>query len=80
MTGKEVANLIQRFLDGTCGRWEWDDFISGARIYDARLREIQSRCGNLSIEFPSAEQDQYCNSEGLAILKGYIAELEGTQN
>jgi hypothetical protein len=25
---KQIADLIERFVDGSIGPWEWDDFIS----------------------------------------------------
>lgn len=32
-TKAEVADIIEAFLDGTRGRWDWDDFTS-LRIAD----------------------------------------------
>jgi hypothetical protein len=76
MTRKQVADLIRRFLDGTCGNWEWDDFLSVARFDDERLRQIQVICDGLPNEFPPPEKGHYCNAHGLAILRRYAEELD----
>ena len=42
-TPHEVANIIEKFLDGTGGDWEWDDFTS-LRIKDPALEAIRIKC------------------------------------
>lgn len=34
----EVAQILENFLPGTGGRWEWDDFISVLVVADERLK------------------------------------------
>src|SRR5436309_15181329 len=39
----EVADTIERFVDGSCGRWDWDDFCC-VPIIDPQLDSIRARC------------------------------------
>ena len=43
----EVADTIERFVDGICGKWEWDDFIS-FEIVNPQLEAIRIRSAGLS--------------------------------
>jgi hypothetical protein len=69
-----VADTIERFVDGTCGRWEWDDFCSFP-IVDHHLEMIRGRCTNLPQEHPPTEKGHYCSEAGLRILRQIIREL-----
>ena len=75
LTREEVAELIERFVDGGGGVWDWDDFTSGMTFEDTRLREIQARCTRLWIEFPPTVETSYTNAEGIKVLRDYIKEL-----
>ena len=44
-----MAVIIEQFLDGTGGRWDWDDFVS-LRIEDPELDAIRLRCARLQDE------------------------------
>ena len=48
-TKAEVADIIEQFLDGTGGRWDWDDFTS-VKIVDPDLDTIRVRCIELHDE------------------------------
>lgn len=63
MSPKEVAGAIQAFLDGTGGRWDWDDFIS-VPIGDDYLDGIRLRCASLDEEFPPGRTGEYCSEDG----------------
>lgn len=76
MRKDELANLIEAFLTGQSGNWDWDDFVS-VRQPDPETEEIRRRCANLPLEFPPRHEGEYCNEEGMAILKGYISTLRG---
>jgi hypothetical protein len=56
VTGKlgklDVAQILEDFLEGTGGPWDWDDFISVGEVADERLRQIQQHVNLLSEEFP----------------------------
>jgi hypothetical protein len=72
---KDVINIIQSFLNGRSGEWDWDDFISVPIKDDCLLDEIRKRCAVLSEEFPD-KSGQYCNEEGVKVLEGCIRTLE----
>jgi|GEM_PF-3355984 len=50
----DVAKMLEDFVDGTGGQWDWDDYTS-AMSYpdDPYLQEVQQRMINLDTEFPS---------------------------
>jgi|HubBroStandDraft_5_1064220.scaffolds.fasta_scaffold1217808_2 hypothetical protein len=75
MNYSEVADIIQRFVNGTGGPLEWDGYTMGIKFEDPFLRSIQDRCRALWIEFPPTEKGQYTSAEGLAVLKELIKEL-----
>lgn len=72
---QEVAQILENFVEGTGGPWDWDDFISIANVEDERLKHIQRHVNLLSEEFPSEKQGHYCNEQGLDVIRRYIAEL-----
>jgi hypothetical protein len=73
LTPEEVADIIETFLDGTGGRWDWDDFCS-IRIKDPDLDAVRRRCVDLHEEdpYPAA---QYCGPAGLEIMRGFVTAL-----
>ena len=70
MTKAELAHLLESFADGTCGEWEWDDFLSIPHK-DSEIEKIRDHCEQLDVEFPPNKPGQFCNEEGLAVLLGY---------
>jgi hypothetical protein len=75
LTGSDIADIIQRFLDGTPrDSWEWDDFISVA-LEDPVLETVRRRCAGLRDEFPPDTPDSYCGPEGVDVLEQLIAGL-----
>ena len=74
MTKTEIADLIESFLDGSCGDWDWDDFIH-TRLNDPELENIQRRCDRLPLEFPPTERGHYCGAEGVEVLKKMVEDL-----
>jgi hypothetical protein len=75
LTGDQVATTIQNFLDGSGGKWDWDDFISFP-ITDPKLEAIRERCNGLSAEFPTTD-GHYCGPAGFEVLKSLMVELRG---
>jgi hypothetical protein len=75
MTYNEVADLIERFVNGTGDPLDWDGYTMGTKFADPFLRSIQDRCRALWIEFPPTEKGHYTNAEGLAVLRELVAEL-----
>jgi len=70
----EVADTIERFVDGSCGRWDWDDFCC-VPIIDPQLDSIRARCTSLPQEYPPIEKGHYCNEAGIEVLRQIIFEL-----
>ena len=71
-TRAEVAIIIEQFLNGTGGPWDWDDFTS-IRIDDPELDAIRRRCGELYDE-PN-HPGQYCGPDGVAEMRRMIEHL-----
>jgi hypothetical protein len=74
-TKAEVAEIIEQFLDGTGGDWDWDDFTS-FRIADPELDAIRVRCGQLYDEpnYPG----RYCGPDGLAEMRRIVEQLRAS--
>ena len=70
----EIADTIERFVDGICRRWDWDDFCA-APIIDPQLDAIRLRCAGLPREFPSARKGHYCAEAGIEVLRAMVREL-----
>ena len=70
-TKAEVADIIERFLDGGGGEWDWDDFLS-IPIADPELDEVRQRCDATRDE---AYRNQWCDPAGFVELRRIIAEL-----
>ena len=75
LKNKDVLSIIKSFLDGTAKEWDWDDFIS-VPMKNQFLEEIRKECASLPEEFPTNKKGQYCNDEGVKVLKKYILALE----
>jgi hypothetical protein len=80
VTGKklgrlEVAQILEDFLEGRGGGWEWDDFISVGEVADERLKQIQRQVNLLSDQFPPEKLGEYCNEQGREVIRRYIEEL-----
>ena len=76
LSGQEVADILEGFLEGRGGPWAWDDFISGTPFEDKQLEEIRKRCDGLGEEFPPANPGEYCNEQGRDVIRTYIKRLK----
>ena len=76
-TREEVANTIEDFITGSGGPWDWDDFIS-IKLKDPELEKIRLTCVFLSDTHPPKQKNQYCNEEGVEILKGIVRSLRSS--
>lgn len=74
MTRIKLADLLEGFVNGTCGPWEWDDFIS-VQHKDPEIEKIRLRCEVLDVEFPPRRPHEYCNDDGAAVLMNYVRQL-----
>lgn len=71
----EVAQLIHSFLDGTAGRWDWDDFTSIPQA-DPEIELIRKKLISIHDEFPADKAGEYCNDEGASELLRIANSLE----
>lgn len=75
----DVAEILEDFLQGTGGPWDWDDFTQGMTpLRDPDLEAIRRRCASLGKEFPPTRTGWYCGEEGLKVLRSYVDELRNT--
>ena len=73
-TREEDALIIERFLDGTGGRWDWDNFCS-IEIIDPELDHVRILCAGASEMHPPTEKGHYCSGQGLDYLRGIADKL-----
>lgn len=62
------ADLIERFVAGRAGDWEWDDFLS-VRQDDPLVEAARSECASIQDRYPADETTQYCNDSGSEALR-----------
>jgi hypothetical protein len=75
---KYAIESIRNFLDGTGGKWDWDDFISLPLRYPD-LEEVQRFCNGLSETHPPVTRGWYCSEEGLLELRALLDDLESNR-
>ena len=68
MTREEVAKTIENFVNGTGGKWDWDDFTA-MRLDDPELDAVRHKCFSVRDEFPSTDSQQYCSATGMQVLR-----------
>jgi len=78
LTPGEAADLIDRFVEGRTGRWEWDDFV-GVRYVDPLLEKARLECVLVHDRFPSNDPHRYCSKEGIEVLRGIASQLRQTR-
>ena len=52
LTRGQVAQILEDFLTGAGGDWDWDDFTLGTSFDDEYLENVRKRCVGLWKEFP----------------------------
>lgn len=77
-TKSEVADYIEQFLNGTGGKWDWDDFTS-VRIADDYLETVRIQCRELWLAYPPLEKGHYCSEAGFEIMRGLVATLRASK-
>jgi hypothetical protein len=75
MNYNEMADVIERFVDGTVAPWEWEEYFLVTKYGDPFLRDIQQRVLAVSFEFPPDAEGGYTNSTGLAVLRSLADQL-----
>jgi hypothetical protein len=71
----DVASILESFVEGTGGQWDWDAYITSMTFDDPYLREVQMRMIHLSDEFPVKKGMGYCGPQGLQVIRDYANEL-----
>jgi hypothetical protein len=74
MTKVQLANLLEGFVNGTCGDWEWDEFLF-SNPTDPEIETIRQHCERLDIEYPPSRSGEFCNDEGAEVLLNYARKL-----
>jgi len=74
MTKEEIANLIDRHLQGLDGTYEWDDFES-IPFKDAELEAIRRECLEIERQYPPANPYASFSHAQVAELRRVAAEL-----
>ncbi len=76
LTKQEVAQILEDFLTGgERSSYSWDGFTSCVSFEDEDIDSIRARCIGLSEEFPPESPGQYCNKQGLDVIRTYIQRL-----
>ena len=78
-TPEEIATIIDQFLDGTCGKWDWDDLCS-IKIEDPDLDQVRVLCSSTCFVYPPTEKGFYCSSQGREYLRELSRKLREGQN
>ena len=73
-TNLEVADIIEAFVEGTGRDWDWDDFCS-AKIENRELDAVRLKCINVSFTHPPPQGYEYCNEEGIQLLREIVKGL-----
>jgi hypothetical protein len=76
VTREDAAVYIENFLAGLGRPWDWDDFTS-IEPSDRELNEIRRVCADLHELYPPTQAGEYCNADGLAVLKRIVRYLRG---
>lgn len=74
-SSKEVREVIKKFLNGTGGKWDWDDFLSD-QFDDPVLERVRLLAVELPDRFPPDNRRHYASQEGLQILREIADQLE----
>ena len=71
---QDVAELIEGLLQGRLGTWDWHDFLAGQQRV-SELEQIREACAALPQQFPPEKPGDYCNPQGMQVLRDYLKQL-----
>jgi hypothetical protein len=77
-TKSEVVAIIDKFLDGTSAKWDWDDFCS-LSITDPYLDSVRIQCSELNSTCPPTEKGHYCSQAGFENMHKLVAKLRAAK-
>lgn len=72
---EEAAAVIEAFVEGRSGKWDWDDFTSTKRG-DEFLEAVRERCLSVYDDYPADKEGHYCSAEGLTVLRSIAGRSE----
>jgi hypothetical protein len=70
----DAAKVIESFAEGTCGPYDWDDFLGGSRK-DSELQKIREECEHVGIDYPARTGHEWCNDDGVRELMAIATRL-----
>lgn len=70
----DAADVLERFVAGTVGAWEYDDLTSKPSR-DPLIDEVRREVIHLRDRFPPTESEHYCGEAGLARILELAARL-----
>ncbi len=73
-TPKEVASLIDRFLDGSAAEREWHDFTS-TKCKDLIVEGFRLRINKIKDQYPAQSRTEWCSEEGCEALRQVAIDL-----
>jgi len=73
-----VIELLQGFLDGSAGPYEFDDFLS-SRSSDPEIEAIRLRLAQLPDEEPSDDPTRYAGERAKVIVEEIIRDLQNSK-
>jgi hypothetical protein len=74
MTPNQAADLIDRFVAGSTGPWDWDDFVSAPHS-NPRIQAAAKRCARVPAQFPPTSPRSCTSDAGAAELRRIAAKL-----
>ena len=69
-----AATVIEAFVNGRSGKWDWDDFTS-LKKKDPFLESVRQRCLDVYDDYPTKAAGRYCSDEGLEVLRAIAREV-----
>jgi len=73
----DSADVLERFVAGTVGAWEFDDLTSKPSR-DPLVDEVRREAIHVRDRFPPIESEHYCSEAGLARILELAAKLRAS--
>ena len=70
----QAAMVIDRFVQGRGGPYDWDNFTSVPCI-DPAVEAARLRCIAIRNEYPAEHPGEYCSSRGIEVLRELASSL-----
>jgi len=62
-TMKQIADIIDNFLNGTSGPYEWQDFVTYP-FKPPQLEKVRKECADIKTKYPPENSKEWCNELG----------------